>query len=40
MDVSLAKSYGWKSKSKLENTLLETYNFFLKENNASRIKKK
>jgi len=40
MDVSLAKSYGWKSKSKLENTLLDTYNFFLKEYNVSRIKKK
>ena len=27
MDGSLSKSYGWKSKSKLENTLLDTYNF-------------
>ncbi len=31
MDVSLAKKYGWKSKIKLHNAILETYKSFKKE---------
>ncbi len=31
MDVSVAKSYGWKSKISLKTSILKTYNSFLKE---------
>ena len=37
MDITLAKNYGWKSTSKFESTLIETYNFFKKENNDKCI---
>ena len=30
LDVSLAKKYGWKSKTKLNDAILKTYNHFLK----------
>jgi GDP-L-fucose synthase len=32
MDVSLAKKYGWKSKIKLNQSIIETYKSFKKEN--------
>ena len=31
LDISLAKKYGWRPKSKLLDSLNETYSFFLKE---------
>ena len=31
LDSSLARKYGWKSKTNLNQNLLETYNFYLKE---------
>ncbi len=31
LDVSLAKKYGWKSKTKLNDAILKTYNHFLKD---------
>ena len=31
MDVSLAKKYGWKSKIKLEDAILQTYKSYKKE---------
>ena len=30
LDVSLAKKYGWKSKTNLNDAILKTYTFFLK----------
>ena len=30
LDVSLAKKYGWKSKTNLKNSILKTYEYFLK----------
>tara|TARA_B100000780_G_C21116411_1_gene451744 strand:- start:979 stop:1920 length:942 start_codon:yes stop_codon:yes gene_type:complete len=32
LDVSLAKKYGWRFQSKLEDSILKTYHYFLKEN--------
>ena len=32
LDVSLAKKYGWKAKSNFKNSIIQTYNFFLKKN--------
>ena len=32
LDISLAKKYGWKPESNLKQSILETYEFFLKEN--------
>ena len=32
LDVSLAKKYGWSFQSKLEDSILKTYKYFLKEN--------
>ena len=31
LDVSIAKSYGWKPKTKIEKGLRETYEFYIKE---------
>jgi len=33
LDINLAKKYGWKSKTNLKNSILETYEFFLRDNN-------
>jgi len=35
LDVSLAKKYGWKSKTNLKEAILETYKDFL--NNKNRL---
>ena len=32
LDVSLAKKYGWKAKSNFKNSIIQTYNLFLKKN--------
>ena len=34
LDIKLARKYGWKPKFKLNQSILKTYNFFLKENKA------
>ncbi len=31
LDISIAKSYGWKPKTKIEKGLKETYEFYIKE---------
>ena len=33
LDINLAKKYGWKSKTNLKNSILETYEFFLRDKN-------
>ena len=33
MNVSLAKKYGWKAKTNLEKSILNTYKSFLNESN-------
>tara|TARA_B100000214_G_C23432569_1_gene385487 strand:- start:228 stop:509 length:282 start_codon:yes stop_codon:yes gene_type:complete len=40
MDISLAKKYGWKAKSKLKDSILNTYKSYLKEivNEKSKTK--
>ena len=40
MDISLAKKYGWKPRSKLKNSILNTYKSYLKEkiNGTSKTK--
>ena len=40
LDSSLAKKYGWKSKTNLKKNLLETYNFYLKELKLDNKKRK
>ena len=32
LDISLAKKYGWRFQTKLEDSILKTYKYFLKEN--------
>ena len=32
LDVSLAKKYGWNAKSNFKNSIIQTYNFYLKRN--------
>ena len=32
LDVSLAKKYGWNAKSNFKNSIIQTYNLFLKKN--------
>ena len=32
LDVSLAKKYGWNAKSNFKNSIIQTYNLFLKRN--------
>ena len=32
LDVSLAKKYGWEAKSNFNQSIINTYNFFTKEN--------
>merc|ERR1711991_212643 len=32
LDVSLAKKYGWKSKTNLNDAILKTYTYFFKKN--------
>ena len=33
LDISLAKSYGWKPKTSLRNSILRYYNTYLREKN-------
>ena len=32
LDINLAKKYGWKSKKNLKNSILKTYEYFLRDN--------